>query len=170
MEQSNLNPIQPFLTVAVLWIHLFAAAFFVGGSFFFWLVVIPASRLITTDESERTQIVGKIAKVFGRTVTPTLIIIVLTGIYNASWYLSSVQNLLFYPGTILLTKIILVIILLILIYVHNVYFGKRIIALAKERNIEGLKRIRRTSRKISVANLILMATILFLAVLMQTPP
>jgi len=149
---------------------LFAAAFFVGGSFFFWLVVIPASRLITTDEADRTQIVGKIAKVFGKTVTPTLVIIVLTGIYNASWYLRSMQDLLIYPGTILLTKIILVIILLILIYVHNVYFGKRIAALAKERNIEGLKRIRKSSRKISAANLILMAAILFLAVLMQMPP
>lgn len=110
------------------------------------------------------------AKIFGKTVTPTLIIIVLTGIYNTSWYLSSIQDLLIYPGTILLTKIILVIILLILIYLHNVYFGKRITALAKERNIEGLKRIRRTSRKISAANLILMAVILFLVVLMQKPP
>jgi len=133
-------------------------------------VVIPASRLLTTDESERTQIIGKIAKLFGRTVTPTLIIIILTGIYNASWYLRSVQDLLIYPGTLLLTKIILVIILLILIYVHNVYFGKRIMALARERNIEGLKKIRKTSRKISALNLILMATIFLLAVLMQMPP
>ena len=149
---------------------MIVAAFFVGGSFFFWLVIIPASRFISTDESERTQIVGKIAKVFGKTVTPALIIIVLTGIYNASWYLSSIQDLLIYPGTILLTKIILVMVLLILIYVHNVYFGKRITAFAKERNIEGLKRIRKTSRKISAANLIIMAAILFLAVLMQMPP
>ena len=125
---------------------------------------------MTTDESERTQIIGKIAKLFGRTVTPTLIIIILTGIYNASWYLSSVQDLLIYPGTLLLTKIILVIILLILIYVHNVYFGKRIMALARERNIEGLKKIRKTSRKISALNLILMATIFLLAALMQMPP
>jgi len=133
-------------------------------------VIIPASRLITADESERTQIVGKIAKTFGRTVTPTLIIIVLTGIYNASWYLSSIQDLLIYPGSILLTKMILFTLLLGLIYLHNVYFGKRITALAKERNIEGLRRIRKTSRKISAANLILMAAILFLAVLMQKPP
>jgi len=133
-------------------------------------VVIPASRLLTTDESERTQIIGKIAKLFGRTVTPTLIIIILTGIYNASWYLRSVQDLLIYPGTLLLTKIILVIILLILIYVHNVYFGKRIMTLARQRNIEGLKKIRKTSRKISALNLILMATIFLLAVLMQIPP
>jgi len=170
MEHSNLNPIQPLLADVILWIHLIAAAFLVGGSFFFWLVIIPASRVLTADESERTQIVGKIAKVFGRAVTPTLIIIILTGIYNASWYVTSLQGLVVYPGTILLTKVILVVILMILIYVHNVYFGKRITALAKERNVEGLKKIRKTSRKISTANLILMVAIFFLAVLMQMPP
>ena len=50
------------------------------------LVVVPASRLIATDESERTQMVGKMAKAFGKTVTPTLVVLVLTGIYNALWY------------------------------------------------------------------------------------
>ena len=166
----NLISIQSYLNAIVLWIHLFAATFFVGGSFFFWIVVIPASRLITTDESERTQLIGKMAKAFGKIVNPTLGIIVLTGIYNASWYLASWQDLFIYPGTIFLTKIILVIVLLIFIYVHNLYFGKRIITYARERNLEALKRIRRISRKISAANLILMLTILLLAVLMQMPP
>jgi len=162
--------LQPYLNAAVLWIHLFAAAFFVGGSFFFWLVVVPASRLIATDESERTQIVGKMAKVFGKTVTPTLVVLVLTGIYDASWYVPTISDLFRYPGTILLTKIILAIILFIFIYVHNVYFGRRIIALARERKVDELREIRKTSRVISSVNLILMAVILLLAVLMQMPP
>ena len=159
-----------YLNAAILWIHLFAAAFFVGGSFFFWLIVIPASRLITTDESERTLMVGKMAKAFGKTVTPTLVVLVLTGIYNAFWYVPTMSDLMRYPGTILLTKIILVIILIIFIYVHNLYFGRRITALARERKIDELRRIRKTSRVISAANLILMAVILLLAVLMQMPP
>jgi len=125
---------------------------------------------MTTDESERTQIIGKIAKTFGRLVNPTLVVIIVTGIYNASWYIASWEDLLVYPGTILLTKITLVMALLILIYVHNVYFGKRIIAFAREKNLEALKKIRKTSRKISATNLILMATIFLLAVLMQMPP
>ena len=169
-EQLNLIPFQSYLNDVVLWIHLCAAAFFVGGSFFFWLVIVPASRNITTDESERTQIIGTIAKAFGRIINPTLAVIVLTGIYNASWYVNSWQDILVYPGTILLTKVIVVILLLILIYIHNVYFGKRIIAFARERNLEALKKIRKTSRKISAVNLILMATIFLMAVLMQMPP
>jgi len=160
-------PLQFYLNVVVLWIHLFAAAFFVGGSFFFWLVVIPASRLITNGEAERTLAIGKIAKKFGRAVTPTLIILILTGIYNASWYLSSYSALLTYPGTLLLTKMAIVIILVIFIYLHNVYFGKRIVALAREGKVEELKKIRKTSRVISAVNLTLMGLILLLAVLMQ---
>ena len=82
----------------------------------------------------------------------------------------AISDLLRYPGTILLAKIVLVVILLIFIYVHNLYFGRRITALARERKVDELRKIRKTSRVISAANLILMAVILFLAVLMQMPP
>jgi uncharacterized membrane protein len=49
-----------------------------------WLVVLPASRLITNDESERTRIVGKIAKVFGKITTPTRFVLVQSGPYNVA--------------------------------------------------------------------------------------
>jgi len=157
------------IEVFILWLHLFSATFFVGGSFFFWFVIIPVSHLLTSDESGRTQIIGKIAKRFGKTIHLTLAILILTGLFNASWYVSSARSLLSYPGTIFLTKIVLVIVLIVLIYVHNVYFGRKITRAAKDRNIVELRRIRRTSRLISAANLFLMAVILFLAVLMQNP-
>jgi uncharacterized membrane protein len=64
-----------------------------GGSFFTWLVIVPASRLITRDESERIRIVGKIAKRFGNLANPTPIVLILTGLYNATWYLQSVEEL-----------------------------------------------------------------------------
>lgn len=156
------------IEVFILWLHLFSATFFVGGSFFFWFVIIPVSHLLTSDESGRTQIIGKIAKRFGKTIHLTLAILILTGLFNASWYVSSARSLLSYPGTIFLTKIVLVIVLIVLIYVHNVYFGRKITRAAKDRNIVELRRIRR-SRLISAANLFLMAVILLLAVLMQMP-
>ena len=156
--------------VLILWVHLFSAVVFVGGSFFMWLVIVPASRLITNDESERTRIVGNIAKRFGNLTNPTLIVLILTGLYNAMWYLQSVRGLFDYPGTILLGKIILVTTLLVLIYVHNVYFGKRIVRLAEERKLEELKALRRKSRFVSATNLMLMIVILLLAVMLQMPP
>jgi putative copper resistance protein D len=159
-----------FLNVIVLWVHLFSAVLFVGGSFFMWLVIVPASHLITSDESERTRIVGKIARSFGNLTNPLIVVLVVTGLYNATWYLPSANGLLEYPGTILLAKVILVVLLVALIYVHNVYFGKRIIRLAKEARLDELKALRKRSRIISAANLTLMLLILLLSTIMQNPP
>jgi copper resistance protein D len=158
------------LNVIALWVHLFSAILFVGGSFFMWLVVVPVSYLITDEESERTRIVGKIARTFGNLTNPILIALILTGLYNATWYVQSAAGLLEYPGTILLGKIILVAILLLLIYVHNVYFGKRIVRFAEERKLTELRSLRKKSRLVSAANLTLMVVILLLAVMMQMPP
>jgi copper resistance protein D len=161
-----------FLVQAIiLWIHLFSAVLFVGGSFFMWLVVMPASHLITQDESERTQIVGKIAKAFAKISIASLAILIVTGIYNASWYLSTFSDLLDTSGGIvLLAKSILVVALIGLIFLHNVYFGKKIIKLAREKRIDELKMLRKRSRIVSFTNLGLMIVILVLAVLLQLPP
>jgi copper resistance protein D len=160
----------PLLNAFILSVHLLAAVFFVGGSFFMWLVVVPASRLFVRDESQRTRLVGEIAKRFGRLTTPVLVVLVLTGIYNASWYLPSVGSLLTtVTGQILLVKMVSVAALLLLIYVHNVYFGRRIVLLAREGKLGELKAIRKRSRIVSAVNLALMVVILFLAVLLQMP-
>jgi uncharacterized membrane protein len=158
------------LDVVVLWIHLFMAVLFVGGSFFMWMVVLPASKLVAKDESERTRIIGKIARAFGNLTRPVLVVLILTGVYNASWYLQSTSGPFDYPGTILLTKMVLVLILLVLIYVHNVYFGRKIVRLAEEKKPEELKALRKKSRVVSLANLSLMLVILILAVMLQMPP
>ena len=60
--------------------------------------------------------------------------------------------------------------LLTLIYVHSVYFGRRIVQLSGERRLDELRSLRRRSRVVSAANLSLMGIILLLAVMMQTPP
>jgi len=161
------------LDTAVLWVHLFSAVIFVGGSFFIWLVVMPASHRIAKDESERTQIVGKIAKDFAKITNPTLGILVLTGLYNISWYLPSYQDLFAfqtYGEKVLFIKVVLSLILIFLIYAHGLYYGRKIVKLAQERNVEGLRAVRKRSRIISFANLGLMITILVLAALLQMPP
>jgi putative copper resistance protein D len=169
MQSITMEPIQ-LLNAIMLWIHLFSAVLFVGGSFFMWLVVVPATKMITENESERTEIVGKIAKRFGRITNHILIALILTGIYNAYWYLPNMSSLLStYGGVLLLLKVILVIILLVFIYLHNVYFGRRIISLASENKIDELNNLRKRSRLVSAANLFLMVVILFVATLMQMP-
>ena len=159
------------LNTVMLWAHLFSAVLFVGGSFFMWLVVVPASRTITENEAERTEIVGKIARRFGKITTHILAVLILTGIYNAFWYLPSMAALYgTYSGQLLLVKIFLVLFLLIFIYLHNVYFGKRIINLASQKDVEGLNKLRKRSRVVSALNLLLMVAILIVATMMQLPP
>jgi putative copper resistance protein D len=160
------------LDIVILWVHLFSAVLFVGGSFFMWLVVMPASHSFAKDESERTQIVGKIAKDFGKITNPILVILVLTGIYNASWYLPTIGDLFSfsnYEDTTLFVKVILVVVLIGLIYAHGAYYGRKIVRLAREKKLEELKAVRRRSRIISFANLALMVVILILAVMLQMP-
>ncbi len=161
------------LNIVILWVHLFCAVLFVGGSFFMWLVVVPASHHLAKDESERTQIVGKIAKDFGKITNPILVILVLSGIYNATWYLPSLGDLFSfnnYSDSILFVKVVLVIVLIALIYVHGAYYGRKIVKLAREKDVEGLRAVRRRSRLISFANLALMVAILILAVMLQLTP
>lgn len=154
----------------ILWTHLFSAVVFVGGSFFIWFVVVPASYHFAKDEAERTQIVGKIAKSFANIANITLIILVLTGIYNISWYLPSYKDLFefqTFEDKVLFTKIILVIALISLIYLHGVYYGKKISKFALKRDVDGLRAVRRKSRVISYTNLALMIIILALATMLQ---
>ena len=86
------------LNFIILWIHIFSAVIFVGGSFFIWLVVWPASYEITSDEKERTRIVGRIAKRFAYFTHVTVGILIVTGIYNATWYLNDNPSLLLSTG------------------------------------------------------------------------
>ena len=135
-----------------------------------WLVVLPASRIISTNESERMKIVEKIAQRFGRITNLALAALVLTGIYNTSWYLPSTGALFnTRQGNVLLVKIVLSAVLVGFIYLHGLYFGRKIVRLAKENKLEELNVVRKQSRAISALNLVLMVVILALAVLLQIP-
>ncbi len=159
------------LEIAVLYVHLFAAVLFVGGSFFFWLILEPVTYTLTRDESERTALVARVARRFGQFTNPLLILLVATGIYNATWYLPSLLALTTTPGgELLLTKGLVVAVLIALIYLHGAYYGPKIVRLARERRYDELRALRRRSRAVSMINLALMLAVLLLAVLLQSYP
>ena len=113
--------------------------------------------------------VGKIAKQFAKIVNPALAVLVVTGLYNVTWYLPSVGSLFnTYAGHLLLAKLSAAVALIVMIYISNVYFGRRIMRFAREGRLEELKALRRVSRLISFANLGLMVIILLFVVVMQT--
>ncbi len=159
------------LNVAILWIHLLSAIIFVGGSFFIWLIVVPVSRVLAKDERERTDLVAKIAKRFGQLVNPTLGILLLTGVYNATWYLPSFDSLFTtFLGQILLLKVALVAVLVFLVYFNNIVYARRIVKHAREGRLQDLQEVRKISRLISFTNLALMITIVLLSVVLRAPP
>lgn len=153
----------------VLWVHLVTAAFFVGGSLFVWLVLIPASHKITTDEAERTRLVATVARRFGKLVSWDFLLLVATGVYNATWYLARFGDLLTTAkGKLLLVKLVLVALLLASMLVHDLFYAKRIARIAREGDLAQLRAIRRTSRLVSAASVIFMVGVLVVVILMQS--
>ncbi len=157
------------LNTIILWLHIFSAIIFVGGSFFIWVVVIPASYKITDDEKLRTRIVGLIGKQFAWITNVFLIILILTGIYNATWYLNYNFFALYNTqgGNILLVKIVLVGAMILIMYGNNLYHGKRIMKMAREGRMDELRRLRKWSHMLSYITLGLMIAITITAVALQ---
>lgn len=152
----------------VLWIHLVTAMFFVGGSLFVWLVLVPASFRLTSDEAARTKMVATIARHFGRIVSWDFLIVIASGIYNAFRYLPAFRALFVTrEGALLLIKMILVILLLVSVLVHDVYFSRRISRLADSGRDEELRTIRKSSRVVSMLSVAFMLAVLVMVILMQ---
>ena len=156
------------LDAIILAVHIFFAILFIGGSFFIWLVVWPASYEITDDEKERTRIVGRIAKRFALFTHISLGILIVTGIYNATWYLGSFSALFDTTGgKLLLAKIIVVGVDILIIYTNNLYHGTKITKLAREGKLEEMRKIRRVTHLFSFLSLALLIVIVALATLLQ---
>lgn len=157
-----------FVEELVLWIHLFSAILFIGGSFFMWTVLLPSSHTMGLEESSRTKIVGTVAKRFA-IFTHTLIgILVVTGLLLAFvWFLPAPSALFTtVSGRLLGIKMILVLAMILLTYGNNIYHGKRMMAFAREGKLEELARLRRRSHLLSYITLGLMLLITVLGVIL----
>ena len=71
----------------VVWLHLVAASIWVGGSIFLGVVLSPMLKMITRTVEERIVILIKVGRRFSYIALPSLVILVLTGIYNAKAFL-----------------------------------------------------------------------------------
>ena len=103
----------------ITWIHLIAASIWVGGSLFIGIVFSPLLKTMTSSIEERMQIMIRVGKRFNKVAVPSLIILMVTGLYT-SHALIGKPNLLISTsyGTYLIIKIILVIALIITYAVH----------------------------------------------------
>jgi uncharacterized membrane protein len=101
------------------WIHLVAAAIWVGGSLFIGIVFSPLLKTLTDSLEERMQIMIRVGRRFNKIAVPSLIILMATGLYSSHTLLSKPELLVTTSyGTFLIIKIILVIALIITYAVH----------------------------------------------------
>ena len=158
----------------VLWLHLLAAMFWVGGQLFLVLVVLPVLRQ-QTAEVERVRIAALTGRRFGALSVVALGVLVVTGPLNAidhgvSWPILRDTEW----GHVLIAKVGLVGIMLVLSAIHGAYFGRRLeqLAAAAQDPACAARRnaLQRQSVRLSAANLLLNVAIVGLAAWLATLP
>ncbi len=103
----------------ITWIHLIAAAIWVGGSLFIGIVFSPLLKTMTNSLEERMQIMIRVGRRFNIIAVPSLIILMVTGLYSSHMLISRPDLLVATSyGTFLIVKIILVIALIIIYAIH----------------------------------------------------
>jgi len=103
----------------ITWIHLIAAAIWVGGSLFIGIIFSPLLKTMTDSVEERMQIMIRVGRRFNKVAVPSLIILMVTGLYSSHVLLSKPDLLVATSyGTFLIIKIILVIALIIIYAIH----------------------------------------------------
>ena len=105
--------------VLLTWVHLTSAAIWVGGSLFIGAVLAPILKKMSFSLEERLQVMIKVGRKFNKIAIPSLIILIVTGIYNSTSYFSNHELLLSTSYGVWLTiKIILVIGIIITYIIH----------------------------------------------------
>ncbi len=103
----------------ITWIHLVSAAIWVGGSLFIGIVFSPLLKTIANSLEERMQIMIRVGRRFNKIAVPSLIILMVTGLYNSHVLLSKPELLVATSyGIFLIIKIILVVALVVIYAIH----------------------------------------------------
>ncbi len=103
----------------VTWIHLIAAAIWVGGSLFIGIVFSPLLKTMTDSVEERMQIMIRVGRRFNKVAVPSLIILMITGLYTSHALIVKPELLVSTSyGTFLIIKIFLVIALIAVYAIH----------------------------------------------------
>jgi len=160
------------LEIAIIsWIHLISASIWVGGSIFIGIVLVPVLKTMTTSMEERLQIMIKVGRRFNKIAVPSLIILIITGVYTSHQLLSKPELLLSSSyGNFLIIKIILVIALIIVFTVHVRIIRKNVEQkiLLKEMSENQIQKLRKKIIILGEATVVISVAILFMAALLDT--
>jgi putative copper export protein len=152
------------------WIHLIAAAIWVGGSIFIGIVFSPILKTITTSTEERIQIMIKVGKRFNKVAIPALIILMITGLYNSHLLLSKPDLLMATSyGQFLTIKIVLVIALIITYAIHVRVIRKDVEdqIMSNQMPIQQIQKLRKKIIILGEITVVLSVAILFFAALLD---
>lgn len=109
----------PISDALMMWAHLVAASIWVGGSIFIGIVLAPLLKTFSDSVEGRLSIMIRVGRKFNKLAIPSLIILIVTGIYNSGNLLKNPSLILSTTyGQILVIKVILVIILLVTFAIH----------------------------------------------------
>ena len=154
----------------ITWIHLVSAAIWVGGSLFIGIVFSPILKTISTSIEERIQIMIKVGKRFNKIAVPSLIILMITGLYNSHQLLSKPDLLMATSyGSFLTIKIGLVIALIITYAVHVRVIRKDVEdqIMSKQMPVDQIQKLRKKIIILGEITVVLSIAILFFAALLD---
>ena len=155
----------------ITWIHLTSAAIWVGGSLFIGAVLAPILKKMSFSMEERLQMMIQVGRRFNKIAIPSLIILIVSGIYNSNSFFNN-SNLLFSTdyGNWLLIKIILVIALIITYIIHVRIIRKEVEdqIMSKKMTEKQIKKLRLKIIILGEVIVIISVAILFLAALLNS--
>ena len=154
----------------ITWIHLVAAAIWVGGSLFIGIVFSPLLKTMTNSLQERMQIMILVGRRFNKIAVPSLIILMATGLYSSHMLLGKPELLLATSyGTYLIIKIILVIALIITYVIHVRVIRKDIEdkIMSNQMSDNQIQKLRKKIIILGEITVVLSITILFFAALLD---
>lgn len=152
------------------WIHFTSAAIWVGGSLFIGAVLAPILKTMSFSLEERLQIMIKVGRKFNKIAIPSLIILIVTGIYNSVSFFNNYEMLFSTNyGNILTIKIILVIAIILAYIIHIRIIRKDVEEkiIAKQLTEKQIQTLRKKIIILGEVIVVLSIVVLFLAALLN---
>jgi putative copper export protein len=154
-----------------MWAHLIAASIWVGGSIFIGIVLAPLLKTISDSMEGRLSIMIRVGRKFNKIGIPSLIVLIVTGIYNSVSFIIKPELILSTNyGIILLIKIMLVVILIITFAVHVRLIRSEIERKIESKQLSGelLQKLRSKIIMLGRLTVILSLAILLMAALLHS--
>ena len=153
------------------WVHITSAAIWVGGSLFIGAVFAPILKKMSMSVEERLQLMIKVGRRFNKIAVPALVILIVTGMYQAHLVLQK-SDMLFDTsyGNVLIIKIILVAALITTYAVHVRIIRKDVEdqIMASQISEDQLQKLRKKIIILGEITVVLSVIILFLAALLNS--